>query len=98
MNMWHSSSAKQEGSNNLLGLQNPVVDALVEKVIYASDRETLMTTVHALDRVMLWGWYVLPNWYNDTHRIAYWDKFGQPTPLPLYYLAEDWVIKTWWRK
>ncbi|OQW95273.1 MAG: ABC transporter substrate-binding protein [Beggiatoa sp. IS2] len=98
MSMWHSSSATQEGSNNLLGLQNPVVDALIEKVIYAPNREELVTTVHALDRVMLWGWYVVPNWYNDTHRIAYWNKFGQPATVPLYYLADDWVIKTWWKK
>lgn len=98
MEMWHSSSAQQEGSGNLLGLQDPVIDALVEKVIYATHREELITAIHALDRVMLWGWYVVPNWYTDIHRIAYWDKFGQPTTLPLYYLAEDWVIRTWWKK
>lgn len=98
MNMWHSSSANQEGSNNLLGLQDPVVDALIKKVIYAPNRQALVTATHALDRVMLWGWYVVPNWYIDVHRIAYWDKFGQPSTQPLYYLPEDWVIKTWWQR
>ncbi|OQW93262.1 MAG: ABC transporter substrate-binding protein [Beggiatoa sp. IS2] len=99
MSIWHSNSAKQEGSNNLLGLQNPVVDALIEHIIYAPDRQALVTAARALDRVMLQGEYVVPNWYINKHRIAYWDKFGRPTQEPLYYVAGTlWVLQAWWRK
>lgn len=98
INLWHSSTADQEGSSNLMGVKNPVVDALIEKVIYAPDRKRLVTAVHALDRVMLNYDYVVPNWYIGTHRVAYWDRFGYPKTLPLYYGAESWAIKTWWAK
>lgn len=98
MSMWHSSSAKQEGSNNSAGLQNPVVDALIEKVVYAPNRHSLLTAVHALDRVMLYGEYVVPNWFTPVHRIAYWNKFGQPKTRPTYYQAASWMLETWWKK
>jgi microcin C transport system substrate-binding protein len=95
-NMWHSSTAGQEGSNNMAGIKDPVVDALVEKLVYAPDRKGLVTAAHALDRVLLYGEYVVPNWYIATHRVAYWDKFGHPKTLPLYYDAESWVLQAWW--
>lgn len=98
MSMWHSSSVKQEGSDNAAGIQNPVVDALIEKVVYAPNRQSLLTAVHALDRVMLYGEYVVPNWFTPVHRIAYWDKFGQPKTRPLYYQAAAWMLETWWKK
>ncbi|MEN9848442.1 MAG: hypothetical protein RL368_1182 [Pseudomonadota bacterium] len=98
MSMWHSSSAKQEGSNNSAGIQNPVVDALIEKVVYAPNRHSLLTAVHALDRVMLYGEYVVPNWFTPVHRIAYWNKFGQPKTRPTYYQAASWMLETWWKK
>lgn len=96
--MFASASADQEGSRNLMGLKNPVVDALVDKVIYAKDRAHLVTAVHALDRVLLWGEYVVPNWYIATHRIAYWNRFGMPKTLPLYYQPTAWMLATWWAK
>ena len=96
MGMFHSSSAKQEGSRNLMGIQNPVVDAMVQKVIYAKDRAALVTAVHALDRVLLYGEYLIPQWYIGSHRIAYWDKFGFPKTLPLYYEPTSWMLATWW--
>lgn len=96
--MWHSSSADQEGSNNLAGIKDPVVDALVEKIVYAPDRQALIAATRALDRVLLYGEYVVPNWYIATHRVAYWDKFDHPKTLPLYYEAESWVLQAWWRK
>lgn len=96
--MWHSDSADREGSQNLIGLKNPVVDELIEKVIYATDRESLVTAVKALDRVMLFGEYTIPNWYSGHHRIAYWDKFGYPQQLPLNFTATEWLIQTWWYK
>jgi microcin C transport system substrate-binding protein len=94
--LWGSQSADQEGSNNIMGLKNPVVDFLIDKVIHAPDRRHLLTAVHALDRVMLYGYYLVPNWYIAVHRVAYWDKFGIPHQLPLYYDAESWMRRTWW--
>lgn len=98
INYWHSSSAGQEGSGNTIGIQDPVVDALINKIIYAPDRRQLVTAVHALDRVLLHGEYLVPNWYINSHRVAYWDKFGYPGNLPLYYNAELWMLRTWWIK
>lgn len=95
---FHSSSAHQEGSDNVIGIQNPVVDALVEKVIYAPDRHHLVTAARALDRVLLHGYYLVPNWYIATHRVAYWDRFGMPKQLPLYYNADTWMRMTWWKR
>lgn len=96
MDMFHSSSAGQEGARNVIGIKDPVVDALIEKVIYARDRQSLVTAVHALDRVLLWGEYLIPHWYIGTHRVAYWDRFGRPATRPLYYSAADWMLATWW--
>lgn len=96
INMWHSSSAKQEGSGNVIGLQDPVIDALIEKVVYAPDRQHLVTAARALDRVLLHGEYLVPNWFTPIHRIAYRANFAYPKTLPLYYQAEDWMIRTWW--
>ena len=95
---WHSSSANQEGSDNVIGIQDPVVDALIEKVIFAPDRRRLVTAARALDRVLLHGDYLVPNWYIGTHRVAYWDKFGIPATPPLYYSADPWMRMSWWMK
>jgi len=96
--LWHSSTADQEGANNVMGLKNPVVDALIQKVIYAPDRKHLVTAARALDRVLLHGEYVVPNWFIATHRVAYWDRFGIPAQTPLYYGAESWMLRSWWKK
>jgi len=96
MNMFHSSSADKEGSFNLIGIKNPVVDALVERVVYAKDRQALVTAVHALDRVLLYGYYLIPQWYIGSHRVAYWNHFGMPKTLPLYYDPTSWMLATWW--
>jgi len=96
--LWHSSTADQEGANNVMGLKSPVVDVLIQKVIYAPDRKRLITATRALDRVLLHGEYVVPNWFIATHRIAYWDRFGIPARTPLYYAAESWMLRSWWKK
>lgn len=96
MGLFHSSAAEQEGSRNLMGIKSPVVDALLQQVIYAKDRAALVTAVHALDRVLLHGEYLVPHWYIGTHRIAYWNRFGMPQQLPLYYNADSWMLATWW--
>lgn len=98
MGMFHSSSAHEEGTSNIIGIDDPVVDALVEKVIYAEDRQALVTAVHALDRVLLYGEYVIPQWYIGSHRVAYRDRFGFPETLPLYYYPLPWMLSTWWVK
>ena len=89
---WSSAFAHQPGSMNGLGLQDPAVDALVEQVIAAPDRASLVTRVHALDRALQWGFYVVPNWYIAYDRVAYWDKFGRPDVLP----AQGVQLDTWW--
>lgn len=95
---WHSRSAEQEGSRNLMGVNDPVVDKLIDEVVFAKDRKQLVTATRALDRVMLHGEYLIPNWYIAVHRLAYWDKFKYPETLPLYFSADPWVLSTWWEK
>lgn len=96
--LWHSSSADQEGSRNQMGIKNPVIDKLIDEVVFAENRQQLITATRALDRVMLHGEYLIPNWYIAVHRLAYWNKFSYPKTLPLYYDAESWAISTWWKK
>ncbi len=91
--MWGSSKADIKGSRNLIGVKDPVVDALLDKLVHAESREDLITSCRALDRVLLWQYYVIPHWYIGTYRIAYWDKFGEPKIAPKYGLA---VTDTWW--
>ena len=90
---WGSAKAYQKGSRNLIGVISPVVDELIEKLIHAPDRETLITVCHALDRVLLWHYYVIPHWYIGAYRLAYWDMFGQPAIAPKYGLP---VTDAWW--
>jgi microcin C transport system substrate-binding protein len=93
--MWLSSRASIKGSRNLAGIQDPVVDALVEQVIAAPDRQSLVDHTRALDRVLLWGHYVIPQWHLQSDRVAYWDKFGRPARSAKYGLG---IIDTWWSK
>jgi microcin C transport system substrate-binding protein len=90
--MWTSDVADVTGSRNLAGIQDPVIDALVEEVISAPDRDTLVAATRALDRALLWGHYVIPQWHIAAYRIAYWDKFGRPEISPKYSLG----FITWW--
>ncbi len=92
---WSSSAADRQGSRNLIGLKDPVIDQLVDKVIYAEKEEELTAACRALDRVLWYGYYVVPNWYVASHRLAYWDLFAKPATLPLYYQA-DQLLMTWW--
>jgi microcin C transport system substrate-binding protein len=94
---WHSSTADREGSRNLIGLKDPVVDDLVDKIIYAETQEDLVAASMALDRVLWYGYYVVPNWYLNKHRVVYWNKFQRPDTLPLYYSPMQ-ALTTWWEK
>lgn len=89
---WHSLAANQPGSRNILGLANPAVDDLVEELIRAEDRATLVSRTRALDRLLQWGFYCIPNWHLPWQRIAFWDRFGYPPPDP--QVGTHWVY--WW--
>ena len=94
-----SGSAETEGSSNLIGVKDPAVDALLDKVVSAHTRPDLIAALRSLDRVLRHGHYAVPQWYSSTYRIAYRaGKFEQPQMMPLYYQPEDWVVITWWRK
>jgi len=90
---WGSASADQPGGRNLIGIKNPAIDQLVELIITAPTREDLVTRTMALDRVLLWGHYVIPHFHTGVHRIAFWDKFGKPAEPPRYGIG---FPSTWW--
>ncbi len=89
---WGSEAAGRPGSRNLIGIRDPVVDALVEKIIAAPDRSSLVVRCRALDRVLLFHHYVVPNWYLAKQRIAYWNEFGMPSVVP----RSGVQIDAWW--
>ena len=91
-NFWGSDAAKTNGSRNIIGINNYVVDSLIEKLINAKDRNELITITKALDRVLLWNYYLIPNWHISSDRVLYWDFFDQPNIKPKYSLGFD----TWW--
>ncbi|MBV5317264.1 MAG: ABC transporter substrate-binding protein [Desulfobulbaceae bacterium] len=92
---WTTAAANRMGSRNLAGISSPVVDALVDAIIYAETHEQLVTASRALDRVLWHGYYLVPNWYLANHRLAYAAKLRHPAKLPLYYSYEQW-LDTWW--
>jgi len=92
--MWHSSAATQTDSRNLMGLTDPVIDQLVELIINAPDREQLVIRAKALDRVLQWGHYLVPNWHIDRYRVAYRNTLSRPAISPPYGLPID----TWWHR
>ena len=96
-NYWHSSSAVKKGSKNLVGIKDEVVDHLVDRIIYAETQDQLTAAAKALDRVLWYGNYVVPNWYLAKHRISYKNIFSRPNTLPLYFLPSQ-ALMTWWMK
>ncbi|QRR10515.1 ABC transporter substrate-binding protein [Burkholderia sp. MS455] len=93
-----SKFADEPGSDNIIGLKSPAVDALLHALGTAQSRDELLDATHALDRVLMHGYYAVPQWYSTTHRIAYKRTLAYPQTLPLYYSAEGWVVSTWWAK
>jgi microcin C transport system substrate-binding protein len=91
---WGTPAADTPGSRNYVGIKNPAVDALIERVIFAKDRVELVAATKALDRVLLWNYYVVPQFTSDTTRTARWDRFGRPDPLPKYAAAAFPTV--WW--
>ena len=94
---WSGQAAEQQGSRNLAGIRSPVVDALIEAIIYADTQEKLTIACRALDRVLWYGYYMVPNWYLASHRLTYASWLRQPQTLPLYFSADQW-LDTWWRE
>ena len=89
---WSSSEADKRGSLNIIGIKEPAIDAVIELIIQARDRETLVTRVRALDRLLQWGIYAVPHWHSKVDRVAYWDKFARSAETPRYGFDPT----TWW--
>lgn len=89
---WSSGAAASEGARNYAGITDPVVDSLIEQLITASDRDSLIAHTRALDRVLIWNFYVIPGWYSSIDRVLYWDKFSYPAVSPTDGVSRE----TWW--
>lgn len=96
-NFWHSSAADTPGSRNYAGIRSKAVDGLIDRIIYATNSKELKAACKALDRALWYGYYLIPNWYTDGHRVIYANKFAQPDTLPIYYSASQFLM-TWWLK
>ena len=92
-NFWGSEAADRQGSRNFIGIKNPAVDKLIDKIIFAKDREELVAACRALDRVLLWNHYVVPMWNIPYERIAHWNRFGRPEKLPDHSVGFPSI---WW--
>lgn len=90
---WSSQAADMQGSRNAMGLKDPAVDKLIDKVIFAQTREELVAATRALDRVLLWHHLIVPHWDYPFERLAYWDIFGRPSTIPSQSVSST---RTWW--
>ncbi len=90
---WGSQAAKIPASRNIIGIQSPAIDQLIETVISADTRETLIIATRALDRALLWGYYIVPHWYLPESRVAYWHQLKHPENTPPLYQLD---LNTWW--
>lgn len=90
---WGSAEADKNGTQNYAGIKDPAIDVLIEKVIFAKSRKDLITACKALDRALIWGYYMVPQWFRAAERIAHWDRFGRPEKLPDYDLGFPSI---WW--
>jgi microcin C transport system substrate-binding protein len=91
---WSAAAADQAGSENIGGIKNPAVDAMIDRVVSAKNRADLVTAARALDRILLWNHYVVPQWNYSKLRTARWDRFGHPEPMPKYGIAAFPTV--WW--
>jgi len=94
---WGSQAADQPGSENVIGIKNPAVDAMIEHIIFAKSRDELLAATRALDRILLWNEYVVPQWAYNKLRTARWDRFGRPEHLPKYGMSAFPTL-WWWDK
>ena len=91
-NYWSSLAAESPAARNFSGIKDPAIDELIELLIAAPSRESLVARTRALDRVLLWGHYVIPNWHLSKSRILYWDKYSRPEKPTRRGTSIDW----WW--
>jgi microcin C transport system substrate-binding protein len=91
---WGSQAAGEAGSENVVGIKNPAADAMIEKIVRAKDRDELVAATRALDRILLWNEYVVPQWTYGKVRTARWDRFGHPHQLPKYGVSAFPTL--WW--
>ena len=91
---WGSEAADQSGSDNILGIKNPAVDEMITKIVSAKTRDELVAATRALDRILLWNQYVVPQWGYAKMRTARWNRFGRPDPLPRYGMSAFPAV--WW--
>ncbi len=91
--LWSSATADVPGEENFVGAKSPVIDALIEKTIGAKSLSDSITAGRALDRVLLWNYFTIPTYHDDTYRIAYWNRFARPATNPRYGLP---FSATWW--
>jgi microcin C transport system substrate-binding protein len=91
---WGSQAAKEPGSFNLIGIRNPAIDTMIEHIVYAKNRQDLVAATKALDRILLWHHFVVPQWTYGKVRSARWDRFGHPNPMPKYGMAAFPTV--WW--
>jgi microcin C transport system substrate-binding protein len=91
---WGSRAADTAGSRNILGIKNPAADALIERVVFAKDRAELVAATRALDRVLLWNHYVVPQWIYQKLRTARWNRYSHPAAMPKYGISAFPTI--WW--
>ncbi len=95
--LFGSEAVDEPDQPNLAGIRNPAVDALIRDVITAKSRSELTTAARALDRAVMWNYYVVPEWYSGNYNVAYWDKFGRPRTMPTYFPHLNWVVRDlWW--
>jgi microcin C transport system substrate-binding protein len=90
---WGSAAADRPGSRNSIGIKNPAIDKIIDKIIFAKDREELVAASKALDRVLLWNYYVVPQWYSPNERFAYWNRYSHPETLPTRAIGFPTI---WW--
>lgn len=90
---YSSAVADTKGQGNFPAIRDPVVDALLDKIVTGTDLPTIQAQTRAMDRVLSWGWYLIPLWYNDSDRVAYWDRFGKPEKRGKYSVG---FPETWW--
>ena len=93
---WGSAAADNPASRNLAGIKDPAVDFIIDKIIFSKDRESLVAAVKALDRVLLWNHYVIPQWYLNVDRSARWNRFSHPEKLPAF--SHGFPTIWWWDK
>ncbi|MFZ3017190.1 MAG: extracellular solute-binding protein [Gallionella sp.] len=93
-----SASRDQPGSDNAMGVADPVIDALLARIVQAEKRDELVTLVRVLDRLLRRGYYMVPHFYSNAHRVSYRHTLAHPQTLPKFYRIEDWSVTTWWMK